>query len=232
MTDSLASAAADSGRQKIWDAPVRLFHWALVGLLGAAWWTAEERMIDWHRLTGYAILTLLLFRIVWGLAGSTTARFSSFLRGPGAVVSYLRKAAGAQAAAPSAGHNPLGGWSVVLMLGVLLLQIGLGLFAVDIDGMESGPFTYLVEFDTGRAAAEWHERIFTALQVIVAIHVLAIVYYLLVRRDNLIAAMITGSRKWAGERPALAFAPWTRAVLVAGGCAVAVWLVISLWGRA
>ena len=129
-----------TARIRLWDLPVRLFHWALVALIVCAWWTAENHLISWHRLTGYAILTLVLFRIVWGFLGSTTARFSHFLRGPGAVGAYVGGHMFRRGSPGHAGHNPLGGWSVVGMLGLLLLQVLLGFFSVDVDGLESGPF--------------------------------------------------------------------------------------------
>lgn len=222
---------AATSRFRIWDAPVRVFHWSLVALLGIAWWTAEQRMLDWHRLTGYAILTLLLFRVIWGLAGSGTARFTSFIRRPAAVVSYVRHGMFDRSKPPLPGHNPLGGWNVLLMLGLLFSQVFLGFFAIDIDGMESGPFSYLVDFDTGRMAAEWHEWVFTALQIIVLAHIAAVVFYLVYRRENLVGAMITGSRTVSGEKPQLTFAPVWRAVLVLLLCGMLVWSLVTWMGQ-
>jgi len=118
-----------AARIRVWDAPVRLFHWALAALavfsfvsgkLGGAW-------LDWHMRSGYAILTLLLFRLAWGVVGSHTARFASFVRGPASVRTYLRE----RGARGMPGHNPLGGWSVVAMLASLLVQAASGLFADD-----------------------------------------------------------------------------------------------------
>lgn len=217
--------------QKIWDAPIRLFHWSLVALLGAAWWTAEQRMIDWHRLTGYAILTAVIFRILWGLFGSSNTRFSGFVRGPAAVFAYLRGGTPGGDSGPAAGHNPLGGWSVVLMLGLLMTQVGLGFLAVDIDGLESGPFSYLVDFDTGRAAAEWHDRVFLILQIVVGVHVAAILFYQFVKRQNLTGAMIGGSRQWPGSAPDIRFAPFGRAVMLLAASALIVWLVVTYFGQ-
>lgn len=118
------------------------------------------------------------------------------------------------------------------MIALLGLQVGLGFFSVDIDGMESGPFAYLVDFETGRAAAEWHGFIFNMILAITALHVVAILFYLLHRRDNLVGPMISGSRRWTGERPALRFASgWMALIiflLIAGGT----WLLISQFGRA
>lgn len=218
---------------RIWDLPVRVFHWALVMLLGLAWWTAEEGMLDWHRLSGYAILTLLIFRIAWGFAGSGTARLASFLRGPRATYAFVRGEMLRRDAPPSVGHNPLGGWSVALMLFLLVTQVVLGMFAVDIDGMESGPFSYLVEFDTGRLAAEWHELNFTLLQLLIALHVAAILFHQIFHRDALIGAMISGRKRMdEGIAPPLYFASYGRAALFLLVAAGAVWLLIEIWGQA
>ncbi|WP_062793099.1 cytochrome b/b6 domain-containing protein [Sphingobium herbicidovorans] len=222
----------EAARLRIWDLPTRLFHWTLVPLLGLAWWSAEERMLDWHRLAGYSICALLLFRLIWGMVGSSTARFGLFVGGPATLFRYVRGHMFNRAAKPSAGHNPAGGWSVIAMIALLLAQVGLGFFSVDIDGMESGPFSYLVDFDTGRAAAEWHALFFNIILGLTALHIVAILFYLVHRRDNLVGPMISGSRIWTGERPNLRFASGWRALviflLVAGG----IWLLIAQFGRA
>lgn len=219
-------------RLRIWDLPIRLFHWTLVPLLGFAWWTAEERMLDWHRLAGYSIFALLLFRLIWGFAGSSTARFSNFVGGPSTLLRYVRGHMFNRAATPAAGHNPVGGWSVIAMITILAVQVGLGFFSVDIDGMESGPFSYLVDFEIGRVAAEWHAFIFNAILALTALHVVAVLFYLVHRRDNLVGPMISGTRKWSGDRPTLRFASaWSALILfllIAGGT----WLLIAQFGRA
>ena len=178
------------GAIKVWDAPTRLFHWLLVALLGFSWWCAETDRMDWHRLSGSVLLGLLVFRLIWGFIGASTARFSSFVRSPSAVMAYLRM----DPAAPrSTGHNPIGAYSVAIMLLLLTVQIGTGLFAVDLDGLESGQLSHLVSFDQGRAAAEIHELSFKLLQVVAILHVAAILFYVFVRKRNLIGPMVTGS---------------------------------------
>lgn len=176
-------------RQFVWDLPVRLFHWALVVLIGFSWWSAENYHMDWHRLSGQAVLFLIAFRLIWGVVGSDTARFAYFLKGPRAIRAYL---ADKQVPA-SVGHNPLGGWSVIAMLAILGTQVVSGLFAVDIDGIESGPLSHLVDFDQGRLASAIHGVCFTVLQALIVLHVLAVLFYLVVRRRNLIGPMVTGS---------------------------------------
>src|SRR5512142_588319 len=122
---------------KIWDLPTRLFHWSLLALIAACWWTSgEDGDIDWHMLCGYAVLALLLFRLVWGVLGSTTARFASFIASPRKVLGYFADAR-ANTLPPHLGHNPAGGWMVVLMLVLLLGIAGSGLFAND-DIMSEG----------------------------------------------------------------------------------------------
>jgi cytochrome b len=193
----------------LWDLPTRIVHWALVVLVLVSWFSGGENM-QIHRWSGYGVLGLLVFRLWWGVAGGSTARFTSFLRGPGATAAYL-KTVGARTPGDAAGHNPLGAWSVVAMIAMMLTQVGLGLFSSDIDGLESGPLSHLVDFDASRAAAELHELTFRILQALVALHILAVGYYWVWKRQNLVGAMITGKRAFAG--PALRAAPlWRLAV--------------------
>ncbi|CCW17896.1 Cytochrome b [Sphingobium indicum BiD32] len=206
-------AMARTPRQFVWDLPVRLFHWALVLLIGFSWWSAENYHMDWHRLSGQAVLFLIAFRLIWGVVGSDTARFAHFLKGPRAIRVYL---ADRNAPAP-VGHNPLGGWSVVAMLAVLVMQVVSGLFAVDTDGIESGPLSHLVDFDQGRLASAIHGVVFAGLQALIALHVLAVLFYLAVRRRNLVGPMVTGS----------AAAPAPISVRRAGPLALVVALLLS-----
>lgn len=173
---------------KVWDLPTRLFHWLIVLLLGFSWWSAETGHMDWHYRSGISALILLIFRILWGFLGSSTARFSNFLRSPASVLAYLRRP---KESIHAPGHNPLGGYSVIGMLLTLSVQIGTGLFAVDIDGIESGPLSYLVSFDQGRLAANIHHLTFTVLQILIVLHLLAIAYYR-IRGRRLIMPMVTG----------------------------------------
>lgn len=202
---------ADGGaRYRLWDGPVRLVHWLLVGLLAFSWWSAEDHL-NWHRWSGYAICGLVLFRIWWGFAGAGAAKFSSFVKGPAATLAYLRTL-GSRTPAEHPGHNPLGAWSVVALLLVLAVQVGTGLFAVDIDAFEAGPLSDRVSFETGRQIAELHELSFRALQALVVLHVGAVLFYLVWKRTNLIGAMITGRRAFAKD-PELGRAPLWRLAL-------------------
>jgi cytochrome b len=175
-------------RARVWDAPTRLFHWLLVALFLFSWGSAKYHHMDWHGLSGITLVGLLVFRLIWGFIGGSTARFLHFVRGPGAVVGYLRGKA-----IHRPGHNPLGAFSVLALLGVLIVQTCTGLFATDTDGLESGPLSYLVTFDQSRVAAKIHGVSFNLLLWLTGFHVLAILYYLVVRRRNLVTPMITGS---------------------------------------
>ena len=210
---------------RVWDGPTRLFHWTLVALLVFSWWSAENRMMDWHRITGSTVVGLVIFRLLWGLFGSSTARFAHFVRGPSASLSYLR---GGEDYADRPGHNPLGGYSVLLLLLMLVVQVASGLLATDVDGLESGPLSYLVSFEAGRQAAQVHEISFNVLLAASALHVLAIVFYLLVKRRNLVTAMFTGSSKhYRSAEGELVPAGWLRLILAIAIAAAAAWYLFN-----
>ncbi len=183
-------------RVPVWDVPTRLIHWSMVVLVATSWWTAENERMDWHRWSGYSLLALVSFRIYWGFVGSSTSRFKHFLAGPRTIASYLK---GQWTVA--SGHNPLGALSVIALLSLLLAQIVLGLFAVDVDGIESGPLSLYVSFDAGRAAAEWHEDLFDVLTWLIGLHVVAVLYYVLAKKQDLLAAMVHGRRTYPVEGP-------------------------------
>jgi cytochrome b len=150
----------------------------------------------WHMRFGYAALALVLFRILWGLAGDHHARFASFVRGPRTVLAYLRGRA-----AHGGGHNPAGGWSVLAMLLVLLTQASTGLFASD-DIATEGPLAKLVSgtwVSWATRIHHWNEKLILAL---VALHLAAIVYYALAKRDNLVRPMIVGDQPGLAAPPA------------------------------
>ena len=200
-------------RARLWDAPTRIVHWALVLLIGFSWWSAETERLSWHRLSGYSVLGLLVFRLIWGFVGSGTARFASFVRGPKATLAYARGLF-ARGHTTSPGHNPLGAVSVLAILATLIAQVFTGLFAVDVDGLESGPLSDRVSFDTGRVFAEWHELSFTLLQILVLLHLAAIVFYAVYKRADLVRPMFTGRQAFESD-PQLRFAPWWRTIVVA-----------------
>lgn len=179
---------------RLWDWPVRLTHWGFALLLPALWWTAEEGDIETHRKLGIALLFLVLLRLIWGLVGSDPARFARFVKGPGAVLAYLR---GEQAA--PLGHNPLGGWSVAALLAVLSVQLGLGIFAQDEYGLVAGPLNHLVSYETAEMVTEWHETFFNVILAFVALHLMAVTFYTVVRQSDLIGPMLTGQKEVDGD---------------------------------
>jgi cytochrome b len=218
------SGAAVGARVKLWDLPTRLTHWGLVALVALSWFTAETDRMVLHRLSGYAVLGLVMFRILWGLVGSSSARFASFVKGPRRTWAYLRTL-GRRAPSEVLGHNPIGAWSVLAMLLFLAVQAGLGLFAVDVDGLESGPLSHLVSFEDGRIYAERHEQVFNVLLVLIGLHIVAVAFYLLYKRDNLIGPMVTGARRTADMAETPGFAPVWRVFLCAALASGLAWWV-------
>jgi len=194
---------------RIWDAPIRLFHWLLVGLIAFSWWSGEQHEMEWHRLSGYGILALLIFRLYWGFTGGRTARFVQFVRGPRAALHYVRSLGQSDYKTPE-GHNPVGGWSVLLLLGALAAMVTAGLFAVDVDGLESGPLANFVSFDLGRLSSGIHGVLFNILLVLMTLHIGAILFYLIGLRHNLIGPMIHGRRRTADNEAtaSLDASPW------------------------
>ena len=166
MTDEAAEAAPPR-RGAVWDLPTRLFHWILVGLIAFSWWSGKQEHIDWHIWSGAAVLTLLLFRLMWGLVGSSTARFANFVGGPKAIRTYLQDMKGWR----PIGHSPLGALSVVALLGTIGIQVGLGLFSVDKDGLYEGPLAYLISGDLSEEIADLHEDFFDILLILIGLHV-------------------------------------------------------------
>ena len=203
----------------IWDLPVRLFHWSLLPLVVTAWVSAEEGYMDVHAWCGYTVLTLVSCRILWGLVGSQNARFTTFVRGPRAIIAYLRGSEWS-----GEGHNPVGGWSVLLMLGLLLSQGMSGLFNAD-DISFSGPLAHLAG-DFADGVYEWHEFNFNLLLAMVGVHIIAVLAYLR-RGKNLILPMVTGGISGHGR----AGTPTWLALLLLGACAALLWWLLSLSPR-
>lgn len=170
----------------VWDLPTRLFHWTLVALIAFSWWSAEEDRTDWHVWSGIVVVTLLIFRLLWGFVGSSTARFSNFVRGPGAVLGYLR------GQWSGIGHSPLGALSVVALLLLVAVQVGLGLFSTHEDGFVQGPLAHLVSADTSDDLRDLHGDAFDLLLVFIGLHVAAVLFYRLVMGKKLVKPMITG----------------------------------------
>jgi cytochrome b len=219
--------ASEGKKVRVWDLPVRLFHWTLVVLLTTSYFSGRAGG-DWmtvHFWSGYAILTLLLFRIAWGFVGSTTARFSHFVKGPTAWFAYLRNLVTGR---PSydVGHNAVGGIMVLLLIAAVMAQATAGLFAADTDtGMVNGPLA-------GAIADKWVDRLTTfhkfwinVILCLVALHVLAAVSYLVLKRQNLIGAMVTGRKPLEHVAEAGKPAPTLR--FASGGLALSLLIVAA-----
>jgi cytochrome b len=206
---------ADDKKVRVWDVPVRLFHWTLVVLLVVSYCTAQAGG-DWMKLhfwSGYTILTLLLFRIAWGFVGSTTARFSHFVTGPGAWFVYLKSFVTGRKTY-DVGHNPVGGIMVVVLIFAVLAQAVAGLFSADTDmGIVNGPLANTIPDKWVNRATAFHEFWVNVIICLAALHILAAVTYLVLKRQNLIGAMFTGRKPLehvaeAGKpAPTLTFAP-------------------------
>ena len=215
---------------RVWDLPTRLFHWALVGCivgLVATGYTGGGAM-EWHARIGYAVLTLLLFRLVWGVVGGHWSRFRSFLYSPGSVMNYLRGKAHPD---QLVGHNPLGAGSVFAMLAVLLAQVATGLVGDD-EISFTGPLNRFVSTSRGLAATWYHKRVGQWLIVaLVLLHIGAVLFYLTRRKENLIRPMIVGDKTVAGTVPESRDTGGSRlfALAILLVCAVAVWLLVR-WG--
>ena len=214
-------------RVRVWDLPTRLFHWLLVlcvvGLVITGY--VGGGAMEWHARIGYAVLALLLFRIVWGFIGGRWSRFASFLYAPGSVKAYL---AGRSHPDHLVGHNPLGAASVFAMLLVLLAQVGTGLVGDD-EISFTGPLNRFVSTSKGLAATWYHKQVGQWLLIaLVVIHVAAIVWYRVRKRQDLVRPMIVGDKEVAHEtvpaRDDLATRAAALAVLAAAAGTVA-WLV-------
>jgi cytochrome b len=182
-----------ANRIRVWDLPTRIFHWALaaciVGLVITGYIGGQT--MQWHARIGYAVLTLLLFRLVWGFVGGRWSRFGSFIYGPTSVAAYLRGRAHPD---HLIGHNPLGAGSVFAMLLVLLAQVGTGLVADD-EISFTGPLNRFVATSKGLAATWYHKQVGQWLVIgLVVLHIAAVVYYLVRKRQNLVGPMLVGDK--------------------------------------
>lgn len=215
-------------RVRVWDLPVRLFHWVLVALLlfQVVSGKVGGRLIEWHLYCGYAVFVLVVFRVLWGFAGSSSARFASFLARPAAALRFGVRLL-SRRAETYAGHNPLGGWMVVALLVSLALQVGTGLLSND--GIATdGPLAAFVSIEVSDRLTELHRWNFWVVVGLAAVHTAAALYHWLVLEEDLIAGMVTGERQLAASQaPAVFAGPW-RAALVLGVALAAVWLVVTV----
>lgn len=212
-------------RVLVWDLPVRLFHWLLVFCLIGSWYTSEgdRGLIDIHMLFGYAILALVLFRIFWGFIGTRYAKFTEFLPSKNELKNYLNNNN-----KPYLGHNPVGSLMVLFMLLLLLLQAVSGLFMTD-DIFTNAPYFDSVSKSTQSFMSLIHNNIFDIIVIVSILHISAILYYLIVKKQNLIWAMFTG-KKWVDSKfvsSAIAHSKLISAIiLLIVICVFVYWLVV------
>jgi cytochrome b len=180
---------------KVWDLPTRLFHWLIVVLIVFQVVSGKigGNLMPWHVYSGYAVLVLVIFRILWGFAGSTHARFASFLAGPAATWRFAKRLFSRQAV-PQVGHNPLGGWMVIALVASLALQTTSGLFAND-GVVTQGPLAALVSLDVSNELSQIHRASLKVLLVLSGLHIAGVLFHWLVKKEDLISAMFTGLKR-------------------------------------
>lgn len=207
----------------IWDIPIRLFHWLLVVLVGFMWLSAEKGWMDYHMWAGYAVLSLLVFRVIWGFVGSDTARFAFFLKSPFAALRHLTHITKREPDT-ELGHNAAGGWMVLGLLAVLFAQVITGLGANDDISVE-GPLALRLGKSLSDEFTHYHHLLFKVIQIAVALHVLAIVAYAVLKRHNLVRPMITGKKRMPGAMKAPRMISPVLALIVYAVVAVALYAV-------
>lgn len=218
----------DSSTIKVWDLPVRIFHWLLVlAVLGA--YISDEAGIEYfvyHLWCGYAVVILVSFRILWGIVGTYHARFLNFLRTPSHTVRYGLDLV-SNKESHYTGHNPLGAWMVIVLLTALLAQGITGLFGND-EILNFGPLYGYVSNELSLKLTSIHRQLFDLLAAAVAIHVLAVIFHLVIKKENLINAMLTGRKPRSQINSSVEIQSsrlWLAALLLIGLCALLAWLV-------
>ncbi len=195
--------AGDDDTTLAWDLPTRLFKWTLVALVVTAWVSSgfDDPEMKVHKVAGYGILVLLVFRLIWGFVGGSTARLASFVKGPRAIAAHMR-ALKAGRAGTYLGHNPAGGFVILMILAACSVQVGLGLMASD-GVMAAGPFADRVGDGWASLAGTLHGYWFYALLSLAIVHILANLYYEFIRGERLVTAMVTGRKARAAFVDAL-----------------------------
>lgn len=208
----------------IWDIPIRLFHWLLVATIAYSWYAMEIlEDLNQHFIAGYCALTLVLFRIVWGFVGTYHARFTNFIYPLSEVLSYFRNSSG-KAKKQYLGHNPVGGLSVIAMLIFISIQVSTGLFSTD--DYYFGPLYGLVNDATASTITEIHHLNFDIITGLIALHVVAIAFYRIVKKERLIGAMFTGGKLAKGEdQKTITSSKLILAAFILSVCATGVYLL-------
>lgn len=199
---------------KVWDAPIRLFHWGIVILIAVSYVSINQGWMRIHLLSGYTMLAALLFRFAWGFAGSDTARFGKFLKSPVAGLVHLSHMLRREEDT-EIGHNAAGGWMVLLMLLLLAVQVGTGLCAnTDEDYMVNGPLAHYVGKALSDRLSGVHGFNFNLILAVIVLHLLAVAAYAALKGQNLLRPMITGKKRMPGAMRAPRLASPLRAIVV------------------
>ncbi len=200
----------------VWDLPTRVFHWLLVLSIIGSYVTAKLAWMSWHQALGCLMIGLLIFRVLWGLIGPRHARFANFIKGPAAIIQYLK------GGMHSVGHNPLGAGMVVLMLLLLATQATTGLFSTD-DVAFVGPYFPSVSHTLAEQLTAIHHKNFNFILAAIVLHLCAITYYTFVKKERLVPAMWHGRKSAqlvAAQEAITSSELWKAliAIAVAGGC--------------
>ena len=224
---------------RAWDAPTRLFKWSFVALVILAWFSHRygDVTLTWHKLNGYAILILIVFRVLWGFLGSSTARFGAWVSSPWRAVSYGFGLLKGQRR-PYLSHNPLGAWMIIILLAFIAAQAVAGLFTVDSNGIFGGPFANLDPLSdptpVQRQLSRFHHQAINILFALVTVHVAVNLFYQFVKKDPIVLAMITGRKPSEdfADQPEMSEPPhlWVRAALCLAAAAALVLGTIKLFG--
>jgi cytochrome b len=211
---------------KVWDIGVRVFHWALVICIVGAFVTIKTNQTTLHSYFGYTILTLILFRLIWGFAGGTHARFTSFIAGPSRVIAYL-KTTFKRDSEHAVGHNPIGGLSVIAMILAIGFQAASGLFIND-DITFEGPLFAWVGKELSDKLTGWHKLNEKIIMALVLVHLSAIIFHKLFKKESLVKPMFTGNKVLPAGTPASRGGSASLALIILLLCAVAVYFGIRL----
>jgi cytochrome b len=216
---------------RVWDLPTRIFHWALLACILGLFITVNlgGEWMQWHFRLGYAVMTLLLFRIIWGFVGGRWSRFASFVYAPSTILAYYK---GHGKPEHSVGHNPAGAGSVFAMLGFLLLQVASGLFSDD-DASNTGPLTKYVSNARVSLATWYHKEVGSKVLIaLIVLHVGAVLFYLYRKKENLVQPMLHGDKHLAHPAEPSRDDAASRAVaaVLLALCAGGVWWVVRLGG--
>jgi len=205
---------------RVWDLPTRVFHWLVVTLVVVAYVTSKLNWMDWHTRAGYTLLTLVLFRILWGFSGSDTAQFAHFLASPRAATQHLKHLF-LREPDRQVGHNAAGGWMVMVLLALLLGETLTGVYVIN-DVADEGPLTELTPAPIANAITALHGFFWDALLAAAVLHVLAILVYAIAKGHNLLWPMITGYKRLPASVPIPHTAGLARALILLGCSALAV----------